>query len=164
MFSKRLSPGEPLQSRWSPAAPEDLEDTLWFSLETLCLLLLQFPSTEISLWINTYTCRAYFYSQSILLLQDTLRIFCAYCLAVLCHLNTLRIISRTYRVSAHPQMIHVLHKVFEIPFDLPKIQSSLLLLACITNNPISLVILLASLVIIILSLLIQYVANARNPQ
>ena len=31
-------------------------------------------------------------------------------------------------------------------------------------NPISLVILLASLVIIILSPLIQYVANARNPQ
>ena len=31
-------------------------------------------------------------------------------------------------------------------------------------NPISLVILLASLVIIILSPLIQFVANARNPQ
>ena len=87
-FSKTLSPGEPLQSRWSPTAPEDFEDTLRFSLETLCPLLLQFPSTEISLWINTYTCRAYFYSQSILLLQDTPRIFCAYCLGVLCHLNT----------------------------------------------------------------------------
>ena len=59
-------------------------------------------------------------------------------------------------------------KVFEIPFDLPKIPSSLLLLkfllACIMVNPISLVILLASLVIIILSPLIQFVANARNPQ
>ena len=87
-FSKILSPGEALQSRWSPTAPEDFEDTLRFSLETLCPLPLQFPTTEISLWINTYTCRAYFYSQSILLLQDTLRIFCAYCLAVLCHLNT----------------------------------------------------------------------------
>ena len=31
-------------------------------------------------------------------------------------------------------------------------------------NPISLVILMASLVVIILSLLIQYVANTRNPQ
>ena len=65
-------------------------------------------------------------------------------------------------------MIHVLHKVFEIPFDLPKILSNLLLLkflfACIMVNPISLVILLASLVIIILSPLIQFVANARNPQ
>ena len=38
------------------------------------------------------------------------------------------------------------------------------LLACIMVNPISLVILLASLVIIILSPLIQFVANARNPQ
>ena len=59
-------------------------------------------------------------------------------------------------------------KVFEIPFDLPKILSNLLLLkfllACIMVNPISLVILLTSFVIIILSLLIQYVANARNPQ
>ena len=39
-----------------------------------------------------------------------------------------------------------------------------LLFAYIMVNPISLVILLASLVIIILSLLIQFVANARNPQ
>ena len=58
--------------------------------------------------------------------------------------------------------------VFEIPFDLPKILSNLLLLkfllACIMVNPISPVILLASLFIIILSLLIQYVANDRNPQ
>ena len=59
-------------------------------------------------------------------------------------------------------------KVFEILFDLPKILNSLLLLkfllACIMVNPISIVILLASFVTIILSPLIQYVANARNPQ
>ena len=65
-------------------------------------------------------------------------------------------------------MIHVLHKVFEIPFDVSKILNNLLLLkflfACIMVNPISLVILLASLVIIILRPLIQFVANARNPQ
>ena len=58
--------------------------------------------------------------------------------------------------------------VFKILFDLSKILRSLLLLnflfACIMVNPISLVILLASLVIIILSLLIHFVANARNPQ
>ena len=51
-------------------------------------------------------------------------------------------------------------KVFEIPFDLPKILSILLLLifllACIMVNPISLVILLASLVIMILILWIQH--------
>ena len=59
-------------------------------------------------------------------------------------------------------------KVFEIPIDLPKILSSLLilkfLLACIMVNPISLVILLTSLVFIILSPLIQYVEDARIPQ
>ena len=87
-FSKIHSPREPLQSRWSPTASEDFEDTLRYSLETLCPLLLQFPTTKISLWINTYTCHSYFYSQSILLIQNTPRILCAYCLAVLCHLNT----------------------------------------------------------------------------
>ena len=59
-------------------------------------------------------------------------------------------------------------KVLEIPFNFLEILSSLwllkFLLACIMVNPISLVILLASLVIIILSPLIQFVANARNPQ
>ena len=34
----------------------------------------------------------------------------AYCLAVLCHLNTPTDNSRTYRVSAHPPVVHVLHK------------------------------------------------------
>ena len=38
------------------------------------------------------------------------------------------------------------------------------LLTSIMINPISLIILLASFVIIILSPLIQYVANARNPR
>ena len=65
-------------------------------------------------------------------------------------------------------MIHVFHKVFKIPFDLSKILSSLLLLkfllTSITINLISLEILLAPFVIIFLSPLIQYVANARIPQ
>ena len=60
-------------------------------------------------------------------------------------------------------MIHVFHKVFEIPFDLPKILSNLLLwnflLALIMINPISLVVILTFLVIIILSLLTQYVCE-----
>ena len=92
----------------------------------------------------------------------------AYCLAVLCHLNTPTDNSRTYRVSAHPQLFMCFTKVFKIIFDLLKILWSLwllkFLLACIMVNPISLVVLMTFLVIIILSLLIQYVANARNPQ
>ena len=92
----------------------------------------------------------------------------AYCLAVLCHLNTPTDNSRTYRVSAHPQLIQVFHKSvqntirsFENPQEpFCSWNSCLLALWLILN----LVILLASLVIIILSPLIQFVANARNPQ
>ena len=55
-----------------------------------------------------------------------------------------------------------------MPFDLPKIPSSLLLLkfllACIMVNPISILVLLAARVTMILNPLIHYVANARNPQ
>ena len=59
-------------------------------------------------------------------------------------------------------------KVFKIIFDLLKLLWGLwllkLLLACIMVTPISLVVILTFLVIIILSPLIQFVANARNPQ
>ena len=162
-FSKILSPGEALQSRWSPTAPEDFEDTLRFSVETLCPLPLQFPTTEISLWINTYTCRAYFYSQSILLLQDTLRIFCDYCLAVLCHLNTPKNNFSHLPSIRSSQLFRCFTKVFEILFNPPKILWSLwllkFLLACIMDNPISLVVILTFLLITILSLLTQYVCE-----
>ena len=96
------------------------------------------------------------------------RISCAYCLAIPCHLNTPMDNSRTCRVTAYPQLFMCFTKVFKIIFDLPKILWSLWLLrflfARIMVNPISLVILLASIVIIILSPLIRFVANARNPQ
>ena len=59
-------------------------------------------------------------------------------------------------------------KVFEVPPDIPIILSNLLLwyflFAFIMIKPISIEILLTFLVIIILSLLTQYVANARNHQ
>ena len=78
----------------------------------------------------------------------------------------LRIITRAWRVSAHPQLFLCFTKVFKIIFDLPKILWShwllKFLLACIMVNPISLVVLMTFLVIIILSLLTQYVANTRN--
>ena len=89
------------------------------------------------------------------------RILCAYCLAVLCHMNTPTVNYCTYRVSAHPQLFMCFTKVFEIIFDLPKILWGLwllkFLLACIMDNPISLVVILTFLVITILSLLTQYV-------
>ena len=73
-----------------------------------------------------------------------------------------------YRGFVFPQLFMYFTKVAEIPFDLPKILSTVLLLkfllVCIMDNPISLVILLASFVTILLSPLIQYVADTRNPQ
>ena len=96
------------------------------------------------------------------------RILWAYCLAVLCHLNTLRIILALIEYPLIPQLFMCFTKVFEIPFVLLKILDILMLLkfllACIMVNPISPIILLASLDISILSPLMQYVANARNPQ
>ena len=92
----------------------------------------------------------------------------AYCLAVLCHLNTPTDNSRTYRVSAHPQLIQVFHKSVQ---NIIRFSENLQEPFCPWNSCLlalwlilSLVILLASLVIIILSPLIQFVANARNPQ
>ena len=91
------------------------------------------------------------------------RISCAYCLAIPCHLNAPMDNSRTCRVSAYPQLFMCFTKVFKIIFDLPKILWSLwllkFLLACIMVNPISLVVLMTFLVIIILSLLTQYVCE-----
>ena len=94
------------------------------------------------------------------------RISCAYCLAIPCHLNTPMDNSRTCRVSAYPQLFMCFTKVFKIIFDLPKILWSLWLLrflfARIMVNPISLVVLMTFLVIIILSLLTQYVCECTQ--
>ena len=57
------------------------------------------------------------------------RILWAYCLAVLCPMNTpLRIIPRTHRGSVHPQLFVWFSKFFEILSDLPKILCNVLLL------------------------------------
>ena len=54
----------------SPASPKDFEDTLRCFSKTIVPLPLQFPTTIISLWIKTYTCRSKNNSQFLLLLQD----------------------------------------------------------------------------------------------
>ena len=96
------------------------------------------------------------------------RILWAYYLAVHCHLNTPTDNPHTYRVSAHPQLIQVFHKSVQ---NIIRFSENLQEPFCPWNSCLlalwlilSLVILLASLVIIILSPLIQFVANARNPQ
>ena len=60
------------------------------------------------------------------------RILCAYCLAVLCHLNIPTDNSRSYRVSAHPQLFMCFTKFFEILSDLSRILISLWLLKCLS--------------------------------
>ena len=133
-FSYPLPPGEPRHYRWSPAAPEDSEDTLRCSLETLCLSLLQFPTTDISLWITTYTCHSYNHSLLLLLFKDALK----YSplprespeLTALQFFTTwlpIRIIPCTYRVSVHPQLFVCFIRFYEILFDLPRILFKLLL-------------------------------------
>ena len=56
--------------RWSPTAPEDFEDTLRSFPRPLWPMPFQFPTTDISIWIMTYTCCSYNYSKFLLLLQD----------------------------------------------------------------------------------------------
>ena len=132
--------------------------------------LLQFTSIDKSLWITTYTYRSYCHPQLLLLLQDVLKyssvfreFFTLTALQFLAAWIPLRIITRACRVSAHPQLFLCFTKVFKLLFDLPKILWSLwllkFLLACIMVNPISLVVLMTFLVIIILSLLTQYVCE-----
>ena len=117
------------------------------------LQLLFLPSSPVGLVITRYL-------ETLIIVSI---ILWAYRLAVPCHLNTPMDNSRTYRVSAHPQLFISFTKVFEIPFDIPKILSNLLLwnflFAFIMINPISIEILLTFLVIIILSLLTQYVCE-----
>lgn len=80
------------------------------------------------------------------------RISCAYCLAVICHMNTHTDNSSHLPSIRSTPVVRMFHKAFEIRFNLPKNLSNLLLwnflLAFIMINPISLVILLASFVII----------------
>ena len=91
------------------------------------------------------------------------RILCAYCLAVLCHMNTPSNKSSHLSSIRSSPVIHVFHKSLqnnirssENPLEPLALE---ILLACIMDNPISLVVLLTFLVIIILSLLTQYVCE-----
>ena len=91
------------------------------------------------------------------------RILCAYCLAVPCHMNTpSNKYSHLSSIRSSP-VVHVFHKSLrnnirssENPWGLWLLK---FLLACIMVNPISLVVILTFLVIIILSLLTQYVCE-----
>ena len=80
--------------RWSPTAPEDFEDTLRSFPRPLCPLPFQFPTTDISIWITTYTCCSYNYSEFLLLLQDasncspTFKNPLYHCLVAPCRRNT----------------------------------------------------------------------------
>ena len=133
-FSKTLSLGEPLQSRWSPTAPEDFEDTLRYPLETLCPLLLQFPATDTSLWITTYTCHHIIIARwSCYYKIPWNSLYCSknrlcHCLSVLCHLNTPKNSFSHLSSIRSSQLFRCFKKVFEILFNPPKILSSFIAL------------------------------------
>lgn len=106
------------------------------------------------------------------MLHNTLRCFkdplCLLCCSSFYAWIRAWIIPHNYRGFVHPQLFMYFTKVVEIPFDLPKILSSLLLLkflfACIMVNPIFLAISVDIPCHYHSSPLIQYVANACNPQ
>ena len=87
----------------------------------------------------------------------------AYCLAVLCHLNTPTNKSSHLSSIRSSPVVHVFHKSLRNNIRSSKNPWGLwllkFLLARIMVNPISLVVLLTFLVIIILSLLTQYVCE-----
>ena len=87
------------------------------------------------------------------------RIPCAYCLAVLCHLNTPTDNFSHLSSIRSSQLIHVFHKGLRNTIRSSENPQQLIalefLLACIMVNPISIVILLASFATIILIPLIQ---------
>ena len=159
-------------SRWLLGALKDHEDTLRCALETMCHRFCSSLPSIIPL--DNYLHLSFILSSPVALvitrcpviLFDIPRILTLTALQFLAAWIPLRIITRACRVSAHPQLFMCFTKVFKIIFDLPKILWSLwllkFLLACIMVNPISLVVLMTSLVIIILSLLTQYSANTRN--
>ena len=107
--------------------------------------LLQFPFIDKLLWITTYTRHSYNVSQLILLLQDTPKFSLSFResfeLTALLFFVTwipLRIILALTEYPLIPSWFKYFTKVFKIPFDLPKILRSLLLLkfllTCIMIN------------------------------
>ena len=80
--------------RRSSTAPEDFENALRSFPRPLCPLPFQFPTTDISIWITTYTFCSYNYSEFPLLLQDasncspTFKNPLYHCLVAPCRRNT----------------------------------------------------------------------------
>ena len=114
-----------------------------------------------------------FISNLIFLLQDTLKYF-GYSENPLCLLPCssssswipLRIIPRTYRLSAHPQLFRCFAKFFEMPLALPKSSVAYCswssLPACIMVTSICQAIFIKILVMNILTILIQHVCECTQ--
>ena len=112
-YSSRRAP----YHSWSPTAPEDFEDTLRSVPRPLCPLPFQFPTTDISIWITTYTCCSYNYSEFLLLLQDasncspTLKNPLNHCLVVPCRRNIHTDNSSHLSSICSSPVVHILHKI-----------------------------------------------------
>ena len=83
----------------------------------LCSLSFQFPATEISIWITTYTCRSYNHSLLLLLLQissncsPTFKNSLCHCLTYFCRTSTpTNNWSHLSRIWSF-LVVHVFHKI-----------------------------------------------------
>ena len=129
----RIHPKSPLLQRITCYIRRFRRYSLMFSRD-LCPSLWLFLTTDKSVRITTYTCHSYDHPPLILLLQDTPKFsllfreyFVPTALQFFATWIPLRIISRPYRLSTHPQLFMCFTMVFEILFDPPKFLSSLLL-------------------------------------
>ena len=105
-----------------------------FYQDTCAHRLCKFTTTETSLWIATYSCHPYLHSRLLLLVQDTLNYFPLFresfvptALQFLPHEYPLRIIPRTYRLTALPLLFIWFTRHIEILSDLLIIVCPLLL-------------------------------------
>ena len=103
-----------------------------FYRDTCAHRLCKFTTTETSLWIATYTCHPYLHSRLLLLVQDTLKfslLFQEYFVpAALQFLATWIPLTDNSSWFIHPQLFMRFTKYFEMPFDLPRILYSLVIL------------------------------------
>ena len=144
------SSGEPLGTNdclFHQKIPKTLSDD---SPRPWCPLLLQFPTTDKSWWVTSYTCRTYIHSSYSLVPSDISKyssIFREYLAPTALQSYVARIhlrtIHHTYLGFVHPLLFMWFTIYFEMISDLSKILCSLLLLrfllpACIMVNSICL--------------------------
>ena len=115
-ISYSLSPGEPLITNDCQLHQKTLKILSAVNPRTCVHRVCNSPSTVKPLWITTCICYSYIHPQWSCYYKipwKTRRGFdnpLSFLPCCSCHLNTPTVNSRIYRVSAHPPVVHVLHK------------------------------------------------------